>query len=275
MKTQLQDAIDADEIIVSNGNGGNGNGGTLTRVEAGKKNIRVAYAKGLKRAPAELVERYESMLDERAARLKERIKANVEKALELATKKYRTAEPVHDFNPSYKWWDVFVEGPIQDLNLPAFRPHKIIRSNETALFNVYVVKNPNPMYGGPSALTVLCGRPFRLRAITCNLSTCGCGPSVSVDSAFDFDTVQSFGLVLQFPAAPQGEPDLYEVNVTLDVTDAFQQPDAGFATRLSDIDDDPSMNTQFTFPNTQILADIAQPPHVHEELPMRFLVYTA
>lgn len=270
MKSQLHEVVGADEIVVSNGNGnGNGsNGGALATVETATTLERMAFAEGSQRPSEELLERYESILDAYAKKVQDRIELNVKKAIALAKQGPQAgielAEPINVGPPLYKWWDVFVVGPIQNITLPPFLPHKIIADNERAFFLAFVVKNPLPMFGGPSALTVMNGRRFNLNAHFCNLTTCSAGPRIRIRSRFNTSVVQPFLLVFNPPTAQQGRPDLYEVNITVDVTE-FQQPMAGFATRILDIDTDPD---GLPFP-----LDAAKGPHVHDEQPMRFLVY--
>ena len=166
---------------------------------------------------------------------------------------------------AYKWWDIFLVGPIQNITVPPFLPHKIIADNELAFFIAFVVKNPLPTPGpGPSANILMNGRRFNLRAHFCNLSTCSAGPNILIRSRFNTSPVQPFLLVFRPPAAQDGRPDLYEINLTADVTE-FQQPMAAFATRMFDIDSDPD--------GLPFFLDAAKGPHVHDEQPLRFLVY--
>jgi hypothetical protein len=218
-----------------------GNGAHVAEIAAAPRSSRVAFAAGMQRPPLELVERYESILETYAGKLKERIEQNLKKS-GGASAHTGSAEPFS--GASYKWWDVFVTGPFQNIAAPPFLPHKIVAAGEAAFFLAFVVKNPRPTPGpGPSALMLMNGRPFNLRAEMMNLSNVTDGPDIVVASAFNTEVVQAFLLLFAAPAPPQGKPDLYEVNVTVDVTDAFLQPMAAFATRLRDADCDPG------FPN--------------------------
>jgi len=202
----------------------------------------VAFAEGMQRPPLELAERYERILETYAAKLREHLTQNMRKmsaqAGQEANSKPQIAEPYS--GALYKWWDVFVMGPFQNIMAPPFLPHKVIAAGEPAFFLAYVVKNPLPTPGnGPSALMLMNGRPFNLRAEMVNLSNVTDGPDIFVQSAFTTELVQAFLLVFAAPTPPQGKPDLYEANVTVDVTDAFLQPMAAFATRWLDVDCDP------------------------------------
>jgi hypothetical protein len=252
---------DVEELVVKNGGNG-GNGDVLPKVETSKVE-RVAFAKGMKRLPVELVERYETILDAYAAKLKDRIDLNIKKATQMAEQGtgIEIAEPFSGV--FYKWWDLFLVGPFQIITAPPFLPHKVIAAGEPAFFLAFVVKNPLPTPGpGPSALTILNGRPFNLNAEMVNLTTVTDGPDIPIANAFNGAVVQPFLLVFIAPVPAQGKPDLYEINVTLDVNDPFLQPIAGFATTIVDVDTDPGFPT---FP--------ASGPHLHVEQPMRFLVY--
>lgn len=226
---------------------------------------RIAYASGIQQPSMELVERFEAILDTYAARLEERIDLNAKKAIELLEQGTRPGlelgEPYS--GPVYKWQDLFVVGPIQNISTPPYLPHKIVAAGEAAFFFVFVVKNPLPTPGpGPSALTIMNGRPFNLNAVTINLTNMSNGPDIFISSRFNRSVVQPFMFVFNAPVPQQGKPSLFEINVTLDVTDGFLQPIAGFATSIFDIESDPG------FP-----VGPANNQHLHVEQPLRFLVY--
>lgn len=263
MANQTKEAVASETIVIKNG--GNGNNGDTSIMESPNLQ-RVAYAGGIQIPPAELVERYESILDAYTARLQDRIDMNVSRATEMAQGvQTELAEPFSGV--AYKWWDLFLIGPFQFFGGGAgpFLPHKIIRSGELAFFLAFVVKNPLPTPGpGPSALTILNGRPFNLNLDTVNLTTVAPGPNIAIPNAFNGNVVQPFLFIFVAPPAAQGRPSLLEVNLTLDVTDNFLQPIAGFATTIIDVDSDPG------FPVGPPSA-----PHLHVEQPLRFLVYNA
>jgi hypothetical protein len=68
-----------------------------------------------------------------------------------------------------------------------------------------------------------------------------------------------------FPPPPQGQPVLYELNVTADVTGPAPEPFAGFCTWVFDPDSEPA-----TWPPTLP----AVGPHWQYEIRMRFMTYT-
>jgi len=269
MRNQLHEVVGDDEIIVTNGNGANGS--ALTHVETETSVERVGFAEGLQRPSKELLERYESILDAYTAKVKDHIDQNVKKTLALAEQGPQAGielgEPI--FPRNYKWWDIFVVGPIQNITCPPFLPHKIVAAGELVHFLAFVVKNPLPLRCGrdcgPSALDLMCGRKFCLNAELVNLTNVTNGPDIHIQSEFTTDVVQAFLLTFKL-RAPECYPNLYEINVTADAVDKkCPQPFAAFATRFLDIDNDPD---GLPFP-----LDAAIGPHVHNELPMRFMVY--
>jgi len=262
MKTQLHEPVGVDEIVVTNGNG---NGGALTHVETAPALERLGFASGLQRPSKELLERYESILEAYTAKVKDQIDQNLKRAEQGANPEL--GEPI--FPSYYKWWDVFVVGPIQNITCPPFLPHKIVAAGELVYFLAFVVKNPQPIRCGrdcgPSALDLMCGRKFCLNAELVNLTDVTNGPDIHIESEFTSDVVQAFLLTFRLKA-PECYPNLYEINVTADAVDRkCPQPFAAFATRFFDIDNDPN---GLPFP-----LDAWKPPHIHDEQPMRFLVY--
>jgi hypothetical protein len=69
-----------------------------------------------------------------------------------------------------------------------------------------------------------------------------------------------------FPAPPQGQPHLYEMNVTADVSGPVPQDFAGYATWVFDPDLEPAIWPPFIQPPVF--------PRWQYDIPMRFLVYT-
>ncbi|MGH7492582.1 MAG: hypothetical protein ACREOO_09315 [bacterium] len=258
MSSQVEPRIQLAEVVANGGH-------EVAGVAASSRLQRVAFSDGMQRPPLELVERYEKVLDIYAAKLLDRVNLNMKNSGAVIAQELghqpKLGEPLS--GPFYKWWDVFVVGPFQNITRPPFLPQKVVAAGEPAFFLVFVVKNPLPTPGsGPSALMLMNGRPFNLRAEMVNLSDVSDGPDIVLCSAFNTDMVQAFLLVFAAPVPPQGKPDMYEVNVTVDVTDAFLQPTAAFATRLLDIDNDPG------FP-----VGCSSGTRTCVEQPMRFLCY--
>ncbi|NIV91671.1 hypothetical protein GWN42_02425 [candidate division KSB1 bacterium] len=270
MANQTKEAAGAEDLVIKTGNGANaGNGGQVAAEETKQLVERVAFAEGQQRPPMELLERYESLLDVYAAKFKERMDLNIKQAAFASddgsgvSKEFAeviTQNPVVGF---YKWWDLFVFGPIQFIP-PAARPNKILASGEPVFFITFVVTNPLFIDGlnPPTAQTVMAGRTYNLRLETVNLTNVAPGPTAVINSAFPGVTpVQVFLLGFATPLVAEGRPELLEVNVTADVTNPLQ-PDAAFATSILDIDIDPG------FP-------VGPPsgPHLHVEQPLRCLCY--
>lgn len=250
-------------IAESNG-GGNGNEVTVQHVKtAGLE--RVVLAQGVKQPSKEKLERYLGILDSYAVQLQERIETDIQKAdqeLRQSQKRGVKAEMGEPYSTAYKWWDIFALGPIQGLSLPPYGPHKIFAGGEPTIFFVFVVTNPMPLMAGPSATTVMAGKPYKLRLTTMNVTSVNAGPSLEIDSVFPGTPVQGFLFIMNQPTPAQGRPEIVEFNVTADVSSGFSQPMAAFATNIIDVDFDPG------FP-----AGVAQGPHIHVEQPMRCLCY--
>lgn len=265
-----------EEMIISGNGNESGNGGDANM--AGAENAtykRLAVARGTQVPNKELLERYDSLLEAYAGKLENVIQHQARKASTGVTGDAGAGIELGEvisgggygpyYKGYYKWWDVFVVGPIQNISHPPFLPHKIISGGEYAFFFVFVVKNPLPTPGGgPSALTLLQCRKFQLNAELMNLTNVTNGPDIQINSEFNGRVVQPYLMVFRAPYPKDGKPDLYEINVTADVTDC-PQPFAAFATRILDIDRDPD---GLPFP-----LDARKGPHVHDEQPMRFLVY--
>lgn len=262
MYNKTYDAAGVEELVIKNGNG---NGEVYSEPDT-QLIGRVALAEGMKQLSPELLERYESVLDAYATKIKQNMDRNAKKAQESAKSDLQTeAGEVHTVNPfgPYKWWDLFLIGPFQSIPSVA-RPNKIIAGNETVSFIAAVATNPLPIDGfnPPSAQVVMAGRRYRFRLETFNLTNGTVGPLVSITSAFPgSSSLQVFGLSMIVPTPLQGRPELFEVNLTADVLDAFQ-PMAAFATTILDVDRDPG------FP-------IGSPsaPHLKIEQPLRCLCY--
>lgn len=252
---------DAEEIIVTNG--GSSSAQALVQTETTKLE-RIVFAEDVQKPSAELIERYEGILDAYTAKLQERLEHNVQKAMEQGVQVedagLEIGEPI---GGAYKWWDIYAIGPIQGFGVPPFRPNKIIAGREAAFFLVYVVTNPMLIGGvNPSATTLMAGRPYTLRLESINLTNVAPGPSVAVRSVFPGTPVQAFLLGFRAPNPLQGRPEVLDFSITADVTDNWRQPMAAFATNVLDVDFDPG----FPIGRSSFL-------HLHNEQPLRCLCY--
>jgi hypothetical protein len=259
-----------EEIVVTNG--GNGSRSSIKAETA--KSERVGYARGIQKLPEELVERYLAKMDAYVDSLVDRTNQYVNKALEKAKKgpseiELELGEPISPVFPPYPWWNLMVVGPFQGLGSPPegpFLPNKIIQYSAYPAFLWTILwRNPAPIdwvFGNPSAAQVMNGRDFSLWAEMINLTNVSNGPDIHIAGSFSVGGFIDARLLFFHPPQPQqGKPDLYEVNVTLDVTED-SQPMAGFATWVYDLDVEPLFLTR-----------PAIWPHWHYERPMRFLVY--
>lgn len=265
MATKTQEA---EELVVRNGLTGQAE----VRNEHAELIERVGIARGTPEVPRELIERQLAQLEAYARTLEERTSAYVQKAMDLARKgpsgvSTELAEPIGPIFPQYPWWNLFVVGPFQPLGLPAggpFLPHKIVQPSFMFIWCV-IWRNPAPIdwvFGNPSAAQIMNGREYTLVAQMMNLSNVTNGPDIVLNSSFSVGGIIDAHLLVYYPPTPpQGRPDLYECNITVDTTEDAQ-PMAAFGTWLYDIDSEPG----FLFYPTVY-------PQYHHERPMRFLVY--
>ena len=160
-------------------------------------------------------------------------------------------------------WDVAAIQPIQVINPPwgAFKPHSIIAGGSLAVLPAILFINPTPLPGGfPTATQYLGGRDFRLRFQLTDLTNVTAGPAWTFTGTFPaIAPVISYFLVPYVPADPGVDPQLMELNVTVDLVDPAQ-PFAAFATQWVDVDGDPGW-------------PIPQPGGWRFQTPLRFLVY--
>jgi len=108
--------------------------------------------------------------------------------------------------------DLIVVGPIQ-LGIPPFKPNKIIAGGEDVFFLSTVATNPLLINGNlPSAMTLMAGRPYRLRLETMNLTNVAPGPFISIPRTFPVGIpAQTFLLGIKLPTPQEGRPELFEI----------------------------------------------------------------
>jgi len=183
------------------------------------------------------------------------------------------ARTIPYFAPMYNWWDMFLAGPYQLVPGGAggpFSPSKIIRAGEPAFMVACLWRNPAPIgwaYSGPSAATVMSPYNVQIRLESINLTTVQNGPDF-VPPAFafgpgflNFVTIPLTG----FPTPPQGRPNLYEINMTADVTGpGAGLPFAGYSTWL--------LNPDYDLPFFFLPGSAGGWRH---DVPARVLVYNA
>jgi len=163
---------------------------------------------------------------------------------------------------AYEYLDVLTLSPQQFL-VPGvtYRPHKIVAAGEFALLLAVLFINPAPTPGGgPSATMHLGGRPYRIRFEQVDLTNVVDGPDFTFAGVFPSPApVISIWPVGIIPPNPGPNPQLVELNVTMDVPLALQ-PYAAFASQWIDIEDDPG----FPFP---------QAGGPRNQIPLRYLIY--
>ncbi|MCI0496482.1 hypothetical protein L0Z72_15870 [candidate division KSB1 bacterium] len=176
-------------------------------------------------------------------------------------------EPITQVN--FPWWDVLVAGPFQFPNavLGPYKPSKIIADGELAVMIVALWRNPAAGTVGVPPATLMGGRPYTLNFELMNITTVSnvifpqvTGVFTSFPSSFIDIHVVAF-----MPTSPSGEghPDIYEMNVTCDLTGPGNLPMAAFASWVYDPDTEPA----FLFLPTM-------PAGMRHERPIRFMVYT-
>ena len=159
--------------------------------------------------------------------------------------------------------NVLTTGPIQFIGNPPYAPNKIIEAGQLAMMLAVVWVNPSTIdpSGAPilPGTTVLDGRTIRVRFETINLTNVTNGP--------DHTDVRLLNNVLHFfpwffvPSDPGVNPNLFETNVTVDVTNV-RQPFAAFSTWHFDVDSEPGFLGRPTIPAGW-----------QHDVPARYLVY--
>ncbi len=219
------------------------------------------------------------------AKIKKQTNLYVQKALALSRgERLEEAGPVTPTLPvAYPWWNILLAGPFQP-GAPTpggpYLPHKIFRAAEPAFMIGGIWMNPAPInWGppGPSAADMMGALNLSIRLETINLTSVTNGPDpapvlmapigAQPGPAFFKTFVVPVGGGF-FPAPPNGQPHLYELNCTADVTGpVLGLPFAGFSTWLFDPDFEPAIFPPPLMPGV--------PQMWQHDIPARFLVYTA
>ncbi|MEZ4658903.1 MAG: hypothetical protein R2911_15160 [Caldilineaceae bacterium] len=191
----------------------------------------------------------------------------------------------------YMWWNIVVAGPFQRArrNGP-FLPAKIFQNSEPAFIVGGIWMNRNPINWaptGPSAASIMAAFNMRIRFETMNLTTVTDGPDPApvdmnpIHAAPGRSYFKTFYRQIgrgHFPAPPNGHPNLYELNVTADITETAPQEFAGFSTWVYDPDLEPPFYAP-PFGRFGLRVPGGRRPAVHPgwqyDVPMRFMVYTA
>ena len=252
------------EEVITVANGSDSFDNTRNDIKA-----RVGFARGVNGINNELIESHLAEMDAFVASLKDRTEQYVKRAMEKAKTGPSSVEleiggPIGQVYPLYPWWNLLIVGPFQTTGGVQLLPRKILRPG-TSLIWALLWRNPAPIdwvAGNPSAAEIMNGRDFSLWAEMINLTNVTDGPDIQIVGSFSVGNyLDAYALYFNPPTPVQGKPDLYEVNVTLDITED-SQPMAGFATWVFDLDTEPGF-----------LGLPTVPAHWHYEKPMRFLVY--
>jgi hypothetical protein len=181
----------------------------------------------------------------------------------------QAAGPITAHPALYQWWNVLLAGPFQPVApLGPFLPHKIIEHGQPAFMIAAIVRNPQPLPGGPnpSAAQIMAGFDYRVTLSTGKLNTWTAGPSFGPQGGVfggGFVNFQVFNLT-GFNVPADTQPDLYEANLVMDIVSAAPglPPFAGYATWV--LDPDVELPTLFT---------PGQGPRLQHDIPARFLMY--
>lgn len=178
----------------------------------------------------------------------------------------------------YSWFDLLMAGPFQLIaGTGAFQPHKVIQVNDWAFLLGALWRNPAPINNipsNPSAAALTAAYSFSVCFEGVNLTNVTNGPdflpSIPLPTPIGGGPVNGFFALIPpatFPAPLEGKPDLYEINLTADVTGpgavTAALPFSGFATWMLDPDLEPPF-----------LSRTGQPAHWHYDTPIRFLVHS-
>jgi hypothetical protein len=234
----------------------------------------------------QIEEHAKALMEAWAARMKKHTDKYVKDATELARKvreggvQLAAAGPVITTAPLYPWWEILIAGPFQPAPAPGgpYLPHKIFEADEPAFMLGAVWMNPAPINWfppGPSAAGIMGAFDVTIRCETINLTNVGDGPDPAPVVMSPIGTwplgpawFKTFFVQIGngfFPTPPSGQPHLYEMNVTADVTGPVPQPFAGYSTWVLDPDTEPPV-----FP-PPILPGVG--PQWQHDIPARFLVY--
>ena len=246
-----------------------------------------AYAAAETYAPDEVEKHAQVILDAWVAKVKEQTREYTRDAMARVNQKRETvaqggagiaelAGPISTapLLPTYAWFDLFCAGPFQFAPGAAFLPHKVINVTEISFMLGILWRNPAPINfipGNPAAAAVMAALDFTVWFEGMNLTTVtnegDLGPFVFSPIGGGFINA-FFALITPgaLPVPPQGKPNLYELNMTVDVTGPglvpATLPFSGYATWQFDPDGTPPTLLPGTVPTLK------------QDVPTRFLVHS-
>jgi hypothetical protein len=227
-----------------------------------------------------IVDAWQNLLIEQSREYQKQL-AEVTSKIHPTANGTEAAEPFMRFlGIPYPWWEMLLAGPFQAVApLGPFEPRKVIVAGEPAFMVAALWRNPAPLPFGPnpSAAQIMSAFNFRIRLDINNLTTLTVVPGGPVvNGVFGAPNVNVFSVNLPaFPTPPQGRPDLYEVNMVVDILGpgVGLPPFAGFSTWVFDPDTEPP----FFFPIIPGVGPVFIPgvgPGLQHDIPARFLVYS-
>jgi len=239
-------------------------------------------------APDEVEKHAQAIGEAWVALLNERTRTYARRAKAMARGEgLEAAEPVAA--GGYVWWNLLLAGPFQPTPPDAapFLPHKIIQAGEPAFMLAVMWRNPNPIDGQPlSASTVMSAYDYTIWCETLNLTDVTNGPDfgpiTATFGAGAFGFLNLHVIPITFPAPPEGKANLYEMNLTVDISGPVPGlPFAGFATWVFDPDAEAAFGNPFCVGWDPDIGWVCipsvpgAPAGLQHDTPARFLVYTA
>lgn len=165
---------------------------------------------------------------------------------------------------TYVAFDIAATSPLQFTALPPYQPSKVIAAGESAFLIAFLWVNPatGPGFVVPPAVQ-LGGRGWRVTLDLANITTMTATKLVETGTFGPIADAAPGFAIFSLPTSDPGlDPDLYEANLTFDITDPAQ-PYAAFATNFFDVDADPGF--LFVPPSSS--------PQWRNDAPNRYLVY--
>ena len=226
--------------------------------------------------PVRIPQEIEQQKEAYAQMFKDRTEAYVKKALELARTgpgpEYAGLTSGPTWLP-YPWWNLLMIGPIQISGAPPggpFAPSKVLTPDNPAWMIVGLWRNPAPINwtaGTPSACQVMNGRDYQINFELVNLTSVTDGPDLTPITGTlpnAPECTQWFIVGIEnLPRPAQGKPDLYNIYGTVDIIGSSDQPMAGAASWILDVDTEPAW---------MLMPGVG--PHWHYDAPAQFLCYT-
>ncbi len=215
--------------------------------------------------PDEVQQRAQALMDRLTTRLQQYTDDYV-KRMTAELDKAQAQPQIGTTISGFPYWNCLTYGPYtydQFTFLPSqYMPNKVVAAGDFCLLGALIWINPVAPPFSPPPTIQLGGRSYNVRFEAINLSTVSDGPDGTFPGTFAPVAPVITPMYWWFPTNDPGvNPNLYEVNVTVDLT-LSGQPFAAFSTWHFDPDTEPSF---LGLPPTM--------PQWTYERPPRFMVY--